>query len=38
VRLVNLELYYFVWMGRVKNEVVKDEELNFLNMFIFNDG
>jgi hypothetical protein len=30
VKLVNLELYYLVWMGRVENEVVKDEELKFL--------
>jgi hypothetical protein len=37
VRIANLKLYH-VWMGRVENEVVKDEQFEILNIFIFNGG
>jgi hypothetical protein len=37
VKLVNLELY-LVWMGKMESEVMKDDSLNFLYMFIFKMG
>jgi len=37
VKLADPKLY-LVWIGRVENEVAKDQRFNIFNMFIFNGG